>query len=262
MTNFFGPLRGALGEAAALARAAGSYLIGLEDPHDEDLIEIIRCGEEGNEPCSLTPVFLVHGFSHNWSAWLGLLVKLEEAGFRRFVRFNYESVGDTPAEMAGALARRVHEVQVRTGATRVHFVGHSLGGVVIRIFTGMQGGDEHLGHAVTLASPLRGTPWGRLPVMLPRALRELAPGSELVTLLEALEDDRSQWTSLAGAADLLVPPRWAHLDGARQVTRPDVGHVGLLYDGAAWREVCDSLADAEKSAGALVQSPKPEPDPD
>jgi hypothetical protein len=109
----------------------------------------------------------------------------------------------------------------------------------------MLGGDELLGHAVAIASPLRGTPWGRLP-WLPRAVRELGPRDELVRLLEALEDDRSRWTTLAGDQDLLVPPRWAHLEGARQVTLRGLGHVGLLYDERAWREVVGSLVDAEK----------------
>lgn len=239
-------IRGVLDEVSALARAAGSYLIGLEDPHDEDLIEIIRCPDAGASACFDTPVFLVHGFAHNWSAWLPLMSRLEEAGFRRFVRFNYESVGDGPEEMAGALARRVHEVAVRSGASRVHLVGHSLGGVVARAYVGMLGGDERLGHAVAIASPLRGTPWGRFP-WLPRALRELAPEDELVRLLEELDDDRSRWTTLAGDQDLLVPARWAHLEGARQVTIRGLGHVGLLYDESAQREMVGSLVDAEKT---------------
>lgn len=238
--------RGVLGEASALARAAASYLIGLEDPHDEDLIEIVPCPDDGGHRCYATPVFLVHGFAHNWSAWLPLMGRLEAAGFRRFVRFNYASAGDGPEEMAGALARRVHEVTVRTGAARIHFVGHSLGGVVARVYTGMLGGEELLGHAVALGSPLRGTPWGSLP-WLPRAVRELGPRDELVQLLEGLDDDRSRWTTIAGDQDLLVPPRWAHLGGARQVTIPGLGHVGLLYDEHVLWEVVGSLVDAEKA---------------
>jgi len=236
------------GEAAALARAAASYLIGLEDPHDEDLIEIVPCGADAAPAhCFATPVFLVHGFAHNWSAFLPLLARLEKAGFRRFVRFNYDSVGDAPEEMAGALARRVHEVIARTGAPRVHLVGHSLGGVVVRVQVGMLGGDAHLGHAVAIAAPLRGTPWGRLP-LLPRALRELAPRAELLELLEGLEDDRSRWTTIAGDRDLLVPPRRAHLEGARQITARGLGHVGLLYAERVFEEVVAALVGGEKSA--------------
>jgi alpha-beta hydrolase superfamily lysophospholipase len=236
------------GEAAALARAAVTYLIGVADPHDEDLIEIVPCGRDA-EPaqCFATPVFLVHGFAHNWSAFLPLLARLERAGFRRFVRFNYDGVGDVPEEMAGALGRRVHEVIARTGASRVHFVGHSLGGVVARVQVGMLGGDAHLGHAVAIAAPLRGVPWARLP-LLPRAFRELAPRAELLELLDGLDDDRSRWTTIAGERDLLVPPRRAHLKGARQITRRGLGHVGLLYAQEVFEDVVAALVEREKSA--------------
>jgi pimeloyl-ACP methyl ester carboxylesterase len=136
-------LEGVRDEAVAVAKAAGSYLIGLPDPHDEDVIELVRCRDDV-PVCFLTPVFLVHGFLHNWSGWLPLMAVLRDAGFARFVRFNYDSVGDSPEETAGAFSRRVHEVAERTGATRLHFVGHSLGGVVVRIHAVMHGGGPRL----------------------------------------------------------------------------------------------------------------------
>jgi pimeloyl-ACP methyl ester carboxylesterase len=233
-------------EAVALAKAAGNYLIGLPDPHDEDVIELVECRDD-LPVCYLTPVFLVHGFLHNWSGWLPLMAVLRDAGFARFVRFNYGSVGDSPEETAGAFMRRVFEVVERTGARRLHFVGHSLGGVVVRIHAIMHGGDAKLSRAVTLGAPLLGTPWGYIPN--PTALRELRPGSELVTLLANADDDRSRWVTVAGGGDVVVPPRYAHLPGAaRQVTVPGLGHVGLLYREELWRLVRDTLLEAEQEA--------------
>jgi triacylglycerol lipase len=243
-------LEGVRDEAVAVAKAAGSYLIGLPDPHDEDVIELVRCRDDV-PVCFLTPVFLVHGFLHNWSGWLPLMAVLRDAGFARFVRFNYDSVGDSPEETAGAFSRRVHEVVERTGATRLHFVGHSLGGVVVRIHAVMHGGGPRLSRAVTLGAPLLGTPWGRLPS--PTALRELRPGSELVTMLADAHDDRSCWVTVAGGADVLVPPRYAHLPGAtRQVTVPGLGHVGLLYREDLWRLVRDTLVASEPDVGLVA----------
>jgi pimeloyl-ACP methyl ester carboxylesterase len=238
-------IEGVRDEGVALAKAAGNYLIGLPDPHDEDLIELVECRDEV-PACYLTPVFLVHGFLHNWSGWLPLMAVLRDAGFARFVRFSYGGFGDSPEETAGALTRRVFEVVERTRARRIHFVGHSLGGVVVRIHAVMHGGDARLSRAVTLGAPLLGTPWGYLPN--PTAFRELRPGSELVTLLANADDDRSRWMTVAGGADLVVPPRYAHLPGAaRQVTIPGLGHVGLLYREQVWHLVRDTFVAAEEA---------------
>jgi hypothetical protein len=239
-------LEGIRDEAVAVAKAAGNYLIGLPDPHDEDVIELVRCRDE-IPVCHLTPVFLVHGFLHNWSAWLPLMATLRDAGFARFVRFNYSSVGDSPEESAGALTRRVFEVVERTRARRLHFVGHSLGGVVVRIHAIMHGGNARLSRVVTLGAPLLGTPWGHIPNST--ALRELRPDSELVTLLANADDDRSRWVTVAGGGDVIVPPRYAHLPrAARQVTVPGLGHVGLLYRQDLWELVRDTFLDAEQDA--------------
>src|SRR3989304_9764971 len=121
MPRFPTCFRDLAGAARALARAAAGYLIGVEDPHDEDLIEIVPCGADAAPAhCFATPVFLVHGFAHNWSAFLPLLARLEKAGFRRFVRFNYDSVGDAPEEMAGGPGGRVHGGRAAPAAPRGH----------------------------------------------------------------------------------------------------------------------------------------------
>lgn len=244
MTDLLPYLRGAVDEGVAVLRVAATYALGIRDPHDEDVIEIRDCNHPPGTPCLLTPVFLVHGFTHNWSGWLPLLERLGDAGYHRFVRFNYESIGDPPEEIAGAFARRVHEVEHALGIDRVHVVGHSLGGVVARYWAVVLDGDDELGHAVTLGSPIAGTPWAELP-WLPRGLAELQSDSELVRILTDGDDDRSKWTTLAGDADLLVPLPYSHFAGTNQQTFTGIGHVGLLYDDDVLAAVVDALVGAD-----------------
>lgn len=237
-------VEGLVSETIAIVRTAGTYLLGVRDPHDEDIIDIVDCKHPPGTPCQLTPVFLVHGFTANWASWLPLLDLLGQRGYHRFVRFNYESVGDGPEEIAGAFARRVHEVKLRLEVDRVHVVGHSLGGVVARYWVVVLGGDDELGHAVTLGSPIAGTPWGHLP-WLPRGVGELRPDSELVAILTGGDDDRTKWTTIAGGQDVLVPGDFAHFPGTTQLDFPAVGHVGLLYDEDVLDEVADALMAAD-----------------
>ena len=244
MDELLARLEGVWSETVAVTRAAATYLLGLTDPHDEDIIEIINCNHPVGTPCLMTPVFLVHGFSHNWSGWLPLLETLGDAGYHRFVRFNYESIGDPPEEIGGAFARRVHEVKIRLGIDRVHVVGHSLGGVVARYWSVVLDGADDLGHAVTLGSPNAGTPWAVLPG-LPRGLKELKPGSELVAILTGGTDDRTKWTTIAGGQDLLVPGDYAHFAGTNQQNFTALGHVGLLYDEGVLDAVAEALTTAD-----------------
>lgn len=105
-------------------------------------------------PPSRTPgesVVLVHGL---WMSGLelGYLGRhLKESGFTPY-RFRYHSVRNAVAQNAGRLARYVAELP----EPRVHFVGHSLGGLVImRLFADHP--EQRPGRIVTIGSPFQGS---------------------------------------------------------------------------------------------------------
>lgn len=96
-------------------------------------------------------VVLVHGL---WLAgWCMALIarRLRRGGFRTYL-FSYSSVRRTLHENARALARFAEAIDART----LHFVGHSLGGVVIQAMLNHYP-PSRPGRIVTLGSPHRGT---------------------------------------------------------------------------------------------------------
>jgi len=104
-------------------------------------------------PDSTAPerIVLLHGLYLS-GRWLGYLARrLLQAGFAP-MPYSYASVRQTPAEAAADLANWLPERS--TG--RVHFVAHSLGGLVVRH---LFGGEYRVpdGRVVTLGTPHQGS---------------------------------------------------------------------------------------------------------
>ncbi len=107
-------------------------------------------------------VLLVHGlWMGTWSmGWLSH--KLHGAGYHT-ESVSYESYARPPSEHVERLARAVDACE-----GRVHFVGHSMGGVVVLRYL-LDRADSRAGRAVLLGAPARGSqaalaferqPWG------------------------------------------------------------------------------------------------------
>jgi len=94
-------------------------------------------------------VILVHGLWVNGTDMTVLRRRLVQAGYDAH-QFSYPSVREPPAANAMALQTFVRELD----AERVHFVGHSLGGVVLRhLFHDYP--EQRPGRVVTLGTPHR-----------------------------------------------------------------------------------------------------------
>src|SRR6185295_12767646 len=114
-------------ELAGFARAVAAYPKGIFGA-------AITCGRPTGDVRHDTPVLLVHGFGHNRSAWMVLERHLRKAGFTNVHTFNYNPIAHDVAQIAERLRARVELLRAVTGADKVHLVGHSLGGIVIRWF--------------------------------------------------------------------------------------------------------------------------------
>ena len=195
-----------------------------------------------------TPVVLVHGYGGRPAQWAPLEWRLRRHGFDTVHRLRLNPfVEDIPA-MARRLACTVRVLLHRTGAERVHLVGHSMGGIVIRYAVTVLALDEVVDTAVTVASPHGGSPLAHLACGATAA--QLRPGSTVLRALEqAARPGRTRWVSVYSDADGVVPAERALIrPSALQATHvllPGLDHLGILRSGALADAVSEQLCDAE-----------------
>lgn len=201
------------------------------------------------------PVILVHGYGHNRSGWFNLDRRLRGAGFTSIHTMNYRPVAGV-SELAGRLAERVAEVRAHTGADKVHLVGHSLGGILIRWYIQEMGGDEVVDTAVTVATPHEGT----LAALLAagRCARDLRPGSRVMRRLAAgARRTDVRWIAYHSNLDLLVQPAPSAMLRhpalrATNILVKDHGHVSIMTSGRVASSIADQLQASGSARDTLV----------
>jgi pimeloyl-ACP methyl ester carboxylesterase len=191
-----------------------------------------------------TPVVLVHGYGGTRSTWSPLERRLRDAGCTGLHALTYAPFAPCVAAIARTLVGACHDAMEHAGTDRVHLVGHSLGGVVVRYAVQELGLEPHVRVAVTVASPHRGT---RAALLGRGALvASLRPGSPLLEeLRRRARTSQVRWVSYYSDADLVVRPRSARLDeprlGATNVLVPGAGHLGIVRSPRFLASVVDLL---------------------
>ena len=178
------------------------------------------------------PVLLVHGYAATESVWTPLRRALAEAGFGHIISFNYNSIATDPVAVAGELADRALRALAATGAPRVHLIGHSLGGLIVRCALAASAAlSSQTASAVTIASPHRGAYLARIAPG--RCARIMHPGSRSCVP----EDDAPRpvrWLAYYSDRDRVVAPASARLDDpgyhAANLLIPDCGHLTICRD--------------------------------
>jgi triacylglycerol lipase len=185
--------------------------------------------QDRSHPAHSRPVLLVHGFGGDRSSWTLVADALTAEGLTVHT-MNYAPVANSVERLAERLVAEVEELLSRTGADKVHLVGHSLGGVIIAQAISDPRLVGRVDTVITLGSPFGGSPWaGVLPVVdLVRALRS---GSPLLRRLASSPfPDGVRWLSVTAALDIIVPgPRsQPPHPQVETVTVEGVGHLGML----------------------------------
>ena len=135
-------------------------------------------GCEGRPAPDEEAVVLVHGLGRSPASMMVLAQRLERAGYG-VVTVGYRSLRTAFADQV-ATVRSVVE-RCCAESSRVHFVGHSLGGLVIRGYLA-ETPPGHLGRVVLLAPPNQGSLFVDWLGELPAATEVLGPvGSALGT---------------------------------------------------------------------------------
>jgi triacylglycerol lipase len=143
---------------------------------------------------------------------------------------SYPPVGTSVAQLADRLAAEVDKVLSRTGADKMHLVGHSLGGVLIAQAIADGRLDGRVDTVITLGSPFGGSPWADL-LPVNEIVRALRHGSPVLRRLASTPlPDSVRWLSVTAALDIIVPgPRSVPSHGQVETIRFDgVGHLGML----------------------------------
>lgn len=99
-------------------------------------------------------VVLLHGYGRSASAMRPMKKRFEQAGYQVHV-VEYSSLMSSMDEIEHEVAGQINHI-VKTSPAKIHFVGHSLGGLLIRSYLG-KNQVKTLGRVVTLGSPNQGT---------------------------------------------------------------------------------------------------------
>ena len=172
-------------------------------------------------------VVLVHGMGRSrMSMWL-MERELEKRGYR-VMNWGYSSTADSIPALAAALAR---DVAAEEGAApRVHFVGHSLGNILIR-WTLSNRPPRHAGREVMLAPPNQGSRtadrYARWMGWLMPPIREL--GTARGSTARTVPVPRGvEIGVIAGADDGKVSVEETHLEGEREHVVVPAAHTFLM----------------------------------
>ncbi|MGH8035103.1 MAG: esterase/lipase family protein [Lysobacterales bacterium] len=204
-------------------------------------------------------VVLVHGLWHGSWAMMSLARRLRRAGYAlRF--FKYRPTVSSLASHASDLAQFVG----RSEATKVHYVGHSLGGLVILQMLCSRFAVPS-GRVVLLGTPLQGSEVVRRVARLPGAHAFLGQAAEGLArgvpgLVEGHEIGVIAGTRAVGIGRLLGQPAQGS-DGTVALAETDapylsgrialpVSHTGLLYSAAVAQSVSSFLESGSFSQGS------------
>jgi len=187
------------------------------------------------------PVLLVHGFAGTKSSWSSVAHTLSTRGLT-VEAMSYPPLGTSVEQLAERLVAEVARILRRTGADKVHLVGHSLGGVVIAQAIADRRLSGRVDTVITLGSPFGGSPWaGVLPFV--EIVRALRPGSPVLRRVAAAPMPAGvRWLSVTAALDIISPglrsvPSHAQVE---TIMFDGVGHLGLLLS----RQVIGCIAAA------------------
>ncbi len=199
-------------------------------------------------------VVLVHGLWVHGAVMLLLKRRIARAGYR-VLAYSYPTVKLSLTENAQRLARYCRDI----AAPRLHFVGHSLGGLVVLRMLELEGGLPP-GRVVLAGMPFTGSfaahrllrlPGGR--AALGRSLAEwltakrshpgggrdigVVAGSLSLGLGSIVAPD------LPRPSDGVVSVAETALPGMRDRIVLHVSHTGMLISGAVARQICAFLRD-------------------
>ncbi|WP_369159283.1 alpha/beta fold hydrolase [Candidatus Thiodiazotropha sp. LNASS1] len=109
---------------------------------------------DADTPQNRETVVVLHGLGRSKAAMWLLASRLEDAGYNA-VRIDYDSFRTTPNLIVDAVTQDIERC-CENRQHPIHFVGHSMGGLIIRAYLDRQR-PENLGRVVMIGTPNHGT---------------------------------------------------------------------------------------------------------
>jgi pimeloyl-ACP methyl ester carboxylesterase len=210
-------------------------------------------------------VVLLHGLGRSKSAMWLLAQRLETAGYQ-VESIGYRSLHRTPEQILTHLQSKVGNC-CASSDTKIHFVGHSLGGLIVRAYLA-KNKPPNLGRVVLLGTPnsgahladLYGDKWwfkllgptaqflGTGRDSLPRSLP--APDYP-VGVIAGIANRVSNDHILPGDDDGLVSVESTKLEGMTDFVVVQTGHSAMRYSSAVANQVVSFLKN-----GRFLESPR------
>lgn len=212
------------------------------------LMGVLRVGGEPRPGDRRELVFLVHGMGRTPLSMFLLGRRLQGAGYR-VASFGYLSTTGTVADLGAALARRVESLAGE--APHVHFVGHSLGNIIVRWMLAHDR-PARAGRVVMLAPPNQGAAaadrWARWVGWVMPTIHDLTTVPEsTVRTLPPPED--VEVGIIAGLRDGKVRIHETQLEGARDHAVVPAFHTFIMNRADVHQLICTFLRDGRFSSG-------------
>lgn len=218
-------------------------------------------------------VVLLHGYGRDESAMRPMRARLVAEGYQ-VISISYRSLTREISEIQSEVNQKI-DLALAEHPLRTHFVGHSLGGLLIRAYladhlTAQRA--SRLGSVVTLGSPSRGTPVANqltrsplIRMMHPAAQALGVGGSPFLASLPkpnyplGVIAGRSpnvliKGTELSGAHDGLVSLASTRVDGMRDLCEVQVNHTQLRVDPEVFRQVLHFLRSERFECDSVTSS--------
>ncbi len=216
------------------------------------LMAVLRVGGQPRPGDRRELVFLVHGMGRTPLSMFLLGRRLQRAGYR-VASFGYLSTTGTVPDLGAALARRVADLAGEAPA--VHFVGHSLGNIIVRWMLA-HARPHPDGRVVMLAPPNQGAAaadrWARWVGWAMPTIHDLRtlPESTVRTLPPPADVDVG---IIAGLRDAKVRVHETHLDGARDHAVVPCYHTFIMNRADVHQLICAFLRHGRFSTADAVR---------
>lgn len=230
-------LSGMLSSIASMTFIMFSYPLGL----------LRRFWEPGEISADQPVIILAHGLYHNASAWLLFRRRLRKAGFKNIFVMSYGSFFTSFEKTVGKLGKFVADVSQAVPGRPVYLIGHSLGGLLSRVYAERAVSGAIPAAVITMGSPHQGS---KLAAFGPGKLASsllyrgplftgLEPGPALVPFAGVAFFSPVDNMVLPSEA-LRVPYQgWAYYETA------PMSHTAMLYSRGVAEKVIEILRDKE-----------------